>query len=979
MKIVFDFIIEKAKPLVLKYFKNDDLWTGPLNGILKSTKRVCKENKILIITYKAFPPPFCQEVFEKYVTLVSKEIPSFRFLITDDIDSCKTFFESLLNSELTGALICSQKIWQEISTTDWFPFIRELCEHISTVEQFGINVSSFFGDLEILLSVGYQGLSSDLKEKTLKFDLSQLIFFPFLIGYCTQLGINKLDLDKFKSLFNFVLAFVECDGFFFPTFEALRGIICDETLSVIVRTPLGINQETLNLLEYQKLITFSDYLNLKILDFISQKGASSEKVGAILSKDFYDSWRRFVVSLTESQSTIAWFVSRLFVESYFALGIEPKISDHQMLYRYWSAFPHDPEDIFRFENSVMKVAKIWGMKIGRKELDKIGEKIWQAKIPPVSLGSPLFKATIPDQKEFLKSVVEEIALNVIKRWEKSSLEPARVRNGKILLKIAEILAILHVLADINSNLVLVRNELGNIESTLFKEVVGIVRAGQGEHVTSQHSAGFRSFLDQFSTLYQCWETVLSEISDLAEASSVYDQIRNLEFDEDGIKEFIREWSKHLRTDVAKEPRGEKINQKKWDTLSRKYAHFTMVALKRIADGSITFARIDLTWKEALERLSKVHTLFIIIADSMSLADWYSIVEGLDLKGLKILDRFALSAIPTETPVGHACIFSGNRPGVCGVTGRTFVDKNGNSYEIVTIGEEDDTHLKVGVEGKYQSEHLRKILKSENFERKCLVFSPFKGTKLTQVLKALISEKSEFLEDLDYKVDRPFTVTTGWISKKLKLMDRKRLQHKVVVIQFPNIDKRGHKAEWDEHIYFEKMEQEVNRILQDIKALSKREKMRVGVLLTSDHGKMLRWEVNKVMSVLDKEDKGVNFSDVVDIAKEKLMHFPQVHEPVLSAKYLMGWIKEDMSKVAQEVVSTINDKAGINLESAQHIMLIVGDDVSALLGGKGNENIVYPNFFLVSLYQFRGPGMMQHSGLSLGELVVPFVWMEVDKF
>lgn len=972
---MYNFISEKARSVVLDSFKDEDLWTGPLNGILETTKRVCKENKILVVTYKAFPPPFHKELFQKYANLISKEIPSFSFLLTDDPDRCKLFFESFLNGELIGVLICSEKTWQEISSGDWFPFIEKLCEHLSTVEQFGIDVSSFLGHLEVLVLAGYQGLSSELKEKSLKFDLSQLLFFPFIVGYCKQVGIEKLDLQKFEILIDFVLSFIKCDSFFFPTFEAFRGITCDKTFSVVARTPLGIKQKTLNLLKYQNLITFSDYLNLKILNFISRKGALSEKILQILSRSFYESWRRYTDLLTESPDTIAWFMSRLFVESYFALGIKPRISDHQMSYRYWSAFPHDPKRVVRFENCVMKLAEIWEIEISRKDFDKLGEKIWKAKISPVFLGSPLFKVSIPDQKEFLKSVVSEIGLNLIKRWEKSDLESVRARNGEILSKIAEILSVLHILADIDSNLVLVGNELDNVESPLFKAVSEMVRDGQGEHVTSQPSGKFHSFLEQFSTMHGCWEEVFSVAGDLAEASNVYERIRNLKFDDNGIKIFTREWAKHLRADIVKEQRGQRINSKKWDTLSKKYAHFTQMIISKIADGSVTFTGIERTWKEALERLSKVHTLFIVIADSMSMVDWYSIEDGLDLEGFQKLDRFAISTIPTETPVGHASIFSGLRPGDCGVTGRTFIDKNRNAYEIVTLGEDDDTSLKVGADDKYRPEHLRKILISDSFERKCLVLSPFKGTKLTQTLKALVSEKSRFLEDFDYKADRPFSAVTSWISGKLKSLSKKNLRNKVVIIQFPNIDKRGHKGEWDEHIYFEKMEQEVNRILRDVRSLSKRERMRIGVLLTSDHGKLLRWEVNKILSSMDKIDKEANFSVVADIVKKKLMHYRKIHEPVLSAKYLMGWLKEDVPKVTDEIVSTVEDKVGIHLPSAQHMRLFTGDLVSSLSGGKGNENICYPNFFLVSLYQFRGPGKMQHSGLSLGELVVPYVYME----
>lgn len=105
------------------------------------------------------------------------------------------------------------------------------------------------------------------------------------------------------------------------------------------------------------------------------------------------------------------------------------------------------------------------------------------------------------------------------------------------------------------------------------------------------------------------------------------------------------------------------------------------------------------------------------------------------------------------------------------------------------------------------------------------------------LKALISDQSEFL-DIDYKEDRKFEDTTSLICDRLRSLGKKRLMNKVVIVQFPNIDKRGHKGEWDEHIYFEKMEQEMNKILQELGNLSRREKMRIAVLLTSDHGKLL---------------------------------------------------------------------------------------------------------------------------------------------
>lgn len=128
--------------------------------------------------------------------------------------------------------------------------------------------------------------------------------------------------------------------------------------------------------------------------------------------------------------------------------------------------------------------------------------------------------------------------------------------------------------------------------------------------------------------------------------------------------------------------------------------------------------------------------------------------------------------------------------------------------------------------------------------------------------------------------------------------------------------------------------------------------------------------------MDKVGEKVSFTKVANIAREEIAKFPQFHQPVQSAKYLMGWLKEDVDKVSTKIISSVQEKTGLYLPSAKSMRLFSGDGVLVLLGRKTNKNILYPNFLLVSLYQFGGGGKMQHSGLSLGELVVPYVYLEV---
>lgn len=978
---MYQFILNQIKNKEIEPFNSESFWYGPLKGFIDKSIKVLESNKILIITYKAFPPPFQNEVFKKYIEIMRTNFQSFNLLFPNNTDTCRIYFESFINYKLSGVLICSEDTWKALSEENWFPLINDLYIHVSTIDQLNIEIESFLGDFEALTFAGYQVLSPTLKQTISKFDLSQLFFFPFMVKYCTSLKV-KLNTHNLETITSFLNSFVNFENYSFPTFEVISKMNSNKECSILIQKPLKINKDSLNMLQYQNLITDEDYLNLKILSFLSTYASKiiySDKSALILSKNFYEKLKLISDLIFEPLGKkVAWFISRLYIESYFALGAPPQINDHQLSFNLWPIFPENASSVIEFENLTIKISKRLDVETTRKDLGKLGEKIWNKKIPPVFFASYLLKVGISDQREFLKTVVNEIAVNIIKRWEENSFDETRIRNGQVLLKISEILSILHILNDL-ADFDQIKIELNNPQLVLYTKLLQILSSSKGEMVSSKQSNLFNSFAQDLVNIYPIWVEVSINSSNLVEASSSYEKIKNFSGDHDGISSFCYTWAQNLRTDVDKERRGEILNSKKWDILSKKYDEITHQLISAIInDNTNQFVRLNQTWKEAQKYLSQMDTVFIIIADSMSLVDWYTIKDHINLDGFKINENFAISTIPTETPVGHASLFSGLQPAECGVTGRTFLDKKGTPYELAHMQEEseDDVLIKT-VDYKYQSMHLRSILSSDNFEKKAIVISPFKGTRLTQTLKALISDQSEFI-DLEYKEDQQFEATTKNIGQKIASFDRKKLTNKIVIIQYPNIDSRGHTGEWNEHIYFEMMEQEVNKLLHDIYATSKKENIHCGIIITSDHGKLLRWEINKIMSAINNKDETINFNKVASIVLEELNNFSKFSSPVKSAKYIMGWMNEDVSRISTILTSKIAEKTQIFLPSATDIQLFTGDDIFSILGKKKNDKILYPNFLMISLYQFGGGGKMQHSGLSLGELIIPFVFLEVEK-
>ena len=980
---MYNYILE-AGVGARRALSDKSIWNVALKGLIDRTKVSLEGNKILVFTHKSFPPPFAEDFFEYYAESLSKDFDNFKLMNTNQISEIKAFFERFLNQEETGVLICSQQTWTEISRKGWFPFVRQFCKNLDRAKNMPIDLDSFMSNFEEIISIGYTGLSANMAEIASSFDLAQLSFIPVVVSYCRILGIEEIDTEDFEKIFNFIDSFVDCGGFFFPNFQVLQKMIKDSKFSPLVCEPLGIKRETLELLSHQSLLNIEIYADLKVSRFLKENSRTDvsglNRLERIYSRRFNEERRSFLEHYEKDEHpSIPWFIARFFLESYFARGTEPKISDHDLAYRYWNSYPSDPEKETRFEDVVLSLAaELWNVDVKRKELTELGDRLWQDRVIPVFLDPFVLRPTVADQKEFMRSVTNEIVENLLNRWQRSESERMRQMNGELLLKVREILSILHILTEVEGDVLsFVNQEVNARRSSLFKIIERIAENSQGEDADSEYVKRYVSFLTPFSQVHRIWTTVLRHSQDLEEASSLFERIRGSALSSKMLSGFCELWADNLRQDIEREQKKQRINPKKWATLSRRYLSLNKELILGLRQNRLTFPSITRTVALALQKLSQVHTVFVLIVDSMSYIDWCAIKKGLPLEDVKISDSFALGVVPTETSVGHAAIFSGNQPRVCGVTGRTFMGSDNDVFETATKGKEDDTHLTVGVERReYSRSNLHRILKSQNLNLNCVVISPFRGTKLTQILKALISDLSQFIEDLDYKEDRPFEETKKWISEKILSLKRKDFYNKLVLVQFPNIDERGHRGEWDEYIYFEKMEQELNGILHDLKEKASRENIKIGVLITSDHGKMLRWETSRLNEILGRETEGIRLPTIKKIIKDVIYRVPHKIEPVSSAKYVMGWLEGDCEEVKNQIVSKLMSNLNIDIEADPGFEIFINEQLAELMGGKRNPNIIYPNFFGVSVFEFTGPGKMQHSGLSLGELLVPFVYMEV---
>lgn len=972
---MFDFICNLGSKCVNDILYDKEYWDETFNNFNNEIISCINKDKIIIVVYDAFLPPFYMNLFNHMKNKFLKYNSIFSITISYDENDIKKIFQNYINKKFIGIILVNKLLLHSIQNKSWFFYVEDYIEIYQTIKDLNIDVNSFCNN-ELFISLGFQGLDDEIESIIYQMDFSQLLFLLYLFGSCHQLNIFNIGISDLTFLLEFITSFEKYKNTAFPNYEAVKSISHNEKLGKLLFSSYNINSNILSLLKYQNLITVDDYYSFKILKQISKYGdIDIYSINNLLPKNFTKHYVEYKDLIMNVNSSISWLLARIVIESYITKINEPFIMDHNFNYSYWNSYPIDEEEQLKFENCLYNISNSFKLDLQKSNLSNIGVSLINKSISLVFMSDIYLERNLYYERELLNSIVNEIISEYFNRIKYSNNTKDTIINSMIIKKLIEIIVVLNITTDISFGKNIIHNELNNENSSWIIQFFEYLTNLESDHIISTELDNYIESIKILCNTYPIYEKFYISLKNLLESNHVYQSITDTQVNKDGIISFIKIWSKNLRRDIAKEKRGITINNKKWNILSKKYNELSNLLINLIQAEKTNFNYINNTWADAENHLSTKHVIFVIIVDSMSLVDWFCIKQNLVLDNIRITEDFALSTIPTETPVGHGSIFSGLVPSENGIISRVMIDKNNNVLEIFLTDHEDDTPIRTK-RGRSETDLIRFLVNSNNINKRCTIITPFKGTKLSTIIKIMVDDNSNFIEDIGYKEDRSFETINRWIVNKIFDMDESDLINNIIFIQFPNIDKRGHKGEWGDEIYFMKMDEEINKIINSIKKISEEKNIKIGMLFTSDHGKILRWEVNKIKNAYKRI---LSFNDIKKHFNRIIRKYSHRYEPIKSAKYIMCNIINNLDDFIDELKISIDKEYNENIFTNDHYRIFKGSEVIKVLGNSTNNNIIYPNLFITSLYDYSGPGNMQHSGLSLGELIVPYIYLEVNSY
>jgi len=967
---MLELIEENVDPTIVEDVGH--AWTAR-NGFRKIKERIAttlKDGKNSLILYESIPLIFSHNILEPLMKLLEDEFPDITTQykevssIAEFYDEVEEYFNNRGNRRFV--LTCNKENFNLIMEDSLGPVLIAFFDVIDKVS--GLIKFNDYIDYMKLTEQFPSGLNNENSEFVNRnFDFSKLVFFTCLASFAKTF---EMDLDDVVSLIK-KLTYTKINNtdILIPCAEHLMN---RKIYNLFLRT---LKKETivpLDFLAHQSLLSIEDYVNILISVYLLKK-LSREKVTANLatlsvyySPDYYRRIKRIVSSQFSAKTT--WFVLRLLLEAFMSHGVPPEIKDYEIRYHLWPVYPaKDTTQEKEFQDQVLEVAQRLSISASRSQFAQLGYGLLNEQtsymLDPLFASPDRFDESGLAQAE-LKSLLAsaaEIVEATERRWLLS--EKAAEENGGILLKIQSIINMVCIL-DFVYGSVLLKQQI----SEFADRFNSLIAKADAEHIALE-SLKLLSERGKLLGTFHRNETLSKNIDTLEEAVRAYEQIKEIDIQK--IENFFDIWSMFFHRDILSQRKGIEINVKLWNTLSKKYHALNTSLMNEYPLHVSRQRRQSQVLHYVSDLISKRKVVFLLIVDSFSFPDWFFVKKKLDNRFVVMEETPLCAVFPTETSVGHAAIFSSMDPLENGVFSRVLYTAQGDRWEIMEVAAEGDTLSKIpGSDSNFRSE-LCKVLVSANMGKKCLVVSPFKKTRLTTVLKCLITEENARWIENEFDWEKTqFEHVVDWIYATICSRKREELlDYGTIIILFPNFDERGHggKKDWDTTVYFAKLEEELIHILNGIAETIRDNDLEASIIITSDHGKMFRWEAAQIERSLGK-----NFADFNEARKEIIKscvkYVREGREPVTSAKYLLIWVNaNEKQDLIGQIEKILNGKQGV----------VLIDEFEKVFGCAKNSEIVPPSMAVASMYSYIGPGLFQHSGISLEELIIPYIRLDLN--
>jgi hypothetical protein len=966
---MLELVAENVDPIVV-----EDLgraWTAD-KGFRKITERIAKalkDGKNVLVLYESIPLIFSQDILTPLVKYLQNEIPDLTIL-HEEVKDTTNFYEIMeeyLNNRgnLGFVLTCSKKTFDLIKNDHLGNVLISFFDTIDKVAGL-VKLDDYLDYVRLTeqFPCGLNNENSDFVREN--FDLPKLTFFTCLASLAMTLGI---DLDDAVSLIK-SLAYAEVGdtGILIPSARYLKN---RKVYNIFVKTLNKRMTIPLDFLTHQSFLNVEDYNNILISMYLLKK-FSREKIkdnfpalSVYYSPEYYSRIKK--IAFNEFSAKARWFVFRLLFEAFISQGAPPEIKDYEIKYHLWPVYPtKNTTQEKEFQDEALEIVQRLSIKTSRSQFAQLSYDLLEGKMS--YLLDPIFASPAAlnenglaqtEMKSLLASV-SEIIEAIKRRWLPS--EKATKQNGEALLKLQDLINIACILNFVYDSTVL-KQQIPEFIDHFSSFVANI----EGEHINLE-SLNLMAERTQLSEIFYHNEALLKAIEALQEAVQAYDLVREIDIQK--IDKFLDIWSSSFQRDILSQRKGAEINTKLWKILGKKYHGLNVSLIDGYPQYMLQHKKQSGILNCVSDLLNQRRVVFLLIVDSFSFSDWFFVKKKLGNRFVVAEETPLCVGFPPETPVGHAAIFSSMDPLENGVFSRVIHTIDDERWEITQEANEGDSLSRVtGGDSQFKSE-LNKILASANTIKKCLVISPFEKTRLTTVLKCLITENAKWIEnEFDWE-KALFENVVDWICKTVCSRKKEELlEHGIIILLFPNLDERGHggKKDWDATVYFAKLEEEIMRILNGIADMAREYKLQASIVITSDHGKMFHWETMRIEETLGKNF--LNFSQArKEIIKACVKHVSKGRQPVSSAKYVLIWVDpSEKGELIGQIEQILNEKQGI--------MLI--DEFEKMSGYSKNVKILPPDMAVGSMYSYVGPGLFQHSGLSMEELIIPYVRLDLN--
>lgn len=445
------------------------------------------------------------------------------------------------------------------------------------------------------------------------------------------------------------------------------------------------------------------------------------------------------------------------------------------------------------------------------------------------------------------------------------------------------------------------------------------------------------------------------LSDSEEELVLRQSVSTIEFSKSGLESFANLWADYMQKSrfgleavrnhaVILGDKYRELTEMLWSEYCRPYEAKVLQDLLSLTD----------ILQHSLEIENNYSHIFVLLIDALSYVDW-CLVRNIVLSEEELggtfpyEEDFVLAVLPSVTPVGTSSLLSGYSPSELGLAGWRYV--NTSNTQMNLFEKIDLTDFTISPKNRFT------------------LVSNMGNTPLTQ----LHGQICDIVEEISIEASSQSKILPNAGSILLNTMFPTQL----VIVYVDNFDEFAHtikyvrQGAWRQ--YYE-MQGELIRdyLLKNIIKRTTKQGERNLVIITADHGKFTSTD----RGILKKSGVRMNWNKKRPVIEKKLAETDygvltpeHTAHPDTSGKVYAIWIREECEDEARALIHEA-------LQGCDNIVALVGaENIRAVFPHQPLTQARLPNVLLLSKYDFIGP-YMSHGGLSLGEMLVPYIRIEI---